>query len=68
VGVDPSASGRGFFAALEFAARDSLSLLRAPVPDYPLTPVGTIVDILLRLVGPLLVGLGLLAVRGRTRR
>jgi hypothetical protein len=67
VGVEPS-PGHGFAAAAEFAVRDSLAVLRTPTPDLPLTAVGTVVDISLRLVGPLLIGLGLLALRGRTRR
>lgn len=68
IGMDRSASGRGFSDALEFAVRDSLAVLRAPSVDLPLTGAGRLVDILLRLVGPVLIGLGLLAVRGRTRR
>jgi len=52
--------------SLIFAAESSLSLLRPP--EMPLTPGGEIVQIFLRLLGPLFFGLALLAMRGRVKR
>jgi uncharacterized protein YjbI with pentapeptide repeats len=58
-----------FGTALEFTARESLTLTRAAgTPLLQTTGVGTAVDIALRLLAPLLLGLALLAVRGRTKR
>ena len=55
--------------AFEFSARESLSLLRAAgSPPLVTTGPGTVLDSLLRLLGPLLLGLAALAVRGRTKR
>ncbi len=49
-----------------FATDSSISLLRAPTAK--LTAGGQVIEICLRLVGPLLFGLALLALRGRVRR
>jgi hypothetical protein len=49
-----------------FALESSISLLRAPTAR--LTPGGELVAISLRLLGPLLFGLALLALRGRVKR
>jgi hypothetical protein len=55
--------------ALEFSARESLSALRASgSPALGTIGPGTVLDLLLRLLGPLLLGLAALAVRGRTKR
>jgi hypothetical protein len=53
--------------ALLFAAESSISLLRAPDSDI-LTDGGTVVQIVLRLAGPLFFGLALLSLRGRVKR
>jgi hypothetical protein len=52
--------------AILFATESSVSLLRAPT--VKLTAGGEIVQIVLRLAGPLLFGLALIALRGRVRR
>jgi len=55
--------------ALEFSARESLSALRTSgSPALGTIGPGTVLDLLLRLLGPLLLGLAALAVRGRTKR
>jgi uncharacterized protein YjbI with pentapeptide repeats len=51
---------------IRFSARSATALLRGP--DRPLTPLGEWVEISLRFVGPLLLGLAVLSVRGRVRR
>ena len=60
----PSNIGDGF----ELAARNSVALLRNPGDRVEMTPIGTVTDIALRLLTPVLLGLGLLALRGRTKR
>jgi hypothetical protein len=52
--------------AVLFATDSSISLLRAPTAK--LTAGGQVIEIGLRLMGPLLFGLALLALRGRVRR
>ncbi len=52
--------------ALLYSANSTISLLRAPVRD--LTVSGQVMDIALRLLGPLFFGLFLLALRGRVKR
>jgi uncharacterized protein YjbI with pentapeptide repeats len=52
--------------AIRFSARSATALLRGP--DRPLTPLGEWVEISLRFMGPLLLGLAVLSVRGRVRR
>ncbi|QOW01848.1 pentapeptide repeat-containing protein [Rhodococcus pyridinivorans] len=54
--------------SLEFAARTSVALLRIPSGAPELTGIGTVVDITLRLLVPVLLGLAALAIRGRTKR
>jgi hypothetical protein len=51
---------------VRFSARSATSLLRGP--DRALTPVGESLEIALRLLGPVLLGLAVLSVRGRVRR
>jgi uncharacterized protein YjbI with pentapeptide repeats len=53
--------------ALLFAAESSISLLRPP-DTKNLTDVGHVVQIVLRLAGPLFFGLALLSLRGRVKR
>jgi hypothetical protein len=52
---------------LLFAAETSISLLRAPDTES-FTAVGHVVQIVLRLAGPLFFGLALLSLRGRVKR
>ena len=55
--------------ALLFALQSSISLLRAtPSPPGPQTAAGQLIEIFLRLAGPLFFGLALLALRGRIKR
>lgn len=61
------ASVDGFGRALELAARNSVALLKNP-GIVEMTAVGTVADIILRLLGPVLIGLALLALRGRMKR
>jgi uncharacterized protein YjbI with pentapeptide repeats len=53
-------------AALRFSAQSATALLRGP--DRVLTPLGEWVAIALRFLGPVLLGLAILSVRGRVRR
>jgi hypothetical protein len=52
--------------AIRFSARSATALLRGP--DRALTPLGEWLEIGLRFVGPVLLGLAILSVRGRVRR
>jgi len=60
---------RPFGRALLFALQSSISLLRAPTsqPGHE-TASGQLIEIFLRLAGPLFFGLALLALRGRVKR
>ena len=51
---------------LLFAVESSISLFRPP--EAALTPAGHVIQIVLRLAGPLFFGLALLALRGRVKR
>jgi uncharacterized protein YjbI with pentapeptide repeats len=53
-------------AAIRFSARSATALLRGP--DRALTPLGEWLEITLRILGPVLLGLAILSVRGRVRR
>jgi hypothetical protein len=53
-------------AGIRFSARSATALLRGP--DRPLTPLGEWLEIGLRFMGPVLLGLAVLSVRGRVRR
>jgi hypothetical protein len=68
--VKPDTSAAVPFAtSLEFTARESLTLTRASgAPLLQTTGTGTALDIALRLLAPLLLGLAVLAVRGRIKR
>jgi hypothetical protein len=57
---------RSYGQSVLFGAQSSVSFFRAP--DAPLTDTGSIVEMLLRLAGPLLFGLAVLSLRGRVRR
>jgi uncharacterized protein YjbI with pentapeptide repeats len=52
--------------ALRFSARSATALLRGP--DRALTPMGEWLEIALRFLGPVLLGLAVLSIRGRVRR
>jgi uncharacterized protein YjbI with pentapeptide repeats len=54
-------------AALRYSAQATTALLRGP-DVQPLTAVGEWVQIALRLIGPVLLGLAVLSVRGRVKR
>jgi uncharacterized protein YjbI with pentapeptide repeats len=60
---------RSYGLALLFALQSSISLLRAPTttPGHE-TAGGQVIEIFLRLAGPLFFGLALLALRGRVKR
>ena len=53
-------------AAVRFSAQSATALLRGP--DRALTPLGEWLNMGLRLAGPVLVGLAVLALRGRVKR
>jgi hypothetical protein len=57
----------GFREAAYYSVQSATSLLREPTTE-PLTTIGRITEISLRLLGPLLLGLALLALRGRVKR
>ncbi len=57
---------RSYWRALLFSVESSISLLRAPTAK--LTAGGEVIQIVLRLAGPLFFGLALLALRGRVKR
>jgi hypothetical protein len=58
--------GATYGGALRLAVQAAMSLVRGV--DEPLTPAGEWTALALRLLGPLLLGLALLAMRGRVRR
>ena len=62
----PPQAAHTFAASLRFAVQSAMSLLRGT--DADLTPIGEWTSLALRLLGPLLFGLALLALRGRVRR
>jgi uncharacterized protein YjbI with pentapeptide repeats len=61
-----------YLAALNFSARESVSLLHPDNPDNPIVEpraaAGTLVDFALRLAGPVLLAFIVLALRARTKR
>jgi hypothetical protein len=57
----------GWSAALDHSIDSTISLLRATQPQ-PLTLAGRVFEIALRLLGPVLLGLAVLAVRNRVKR
>jgi uncharacterized protein YjbI with pentapeptide repeats len=60
------ADRRPYIDALVFTTADSSSLFRAPASGLNL--FGTVLELGLRLLGPLFIGLALLSVRGRIKR
>lgn len=57
----------GLKAAFEFTIEAATSLVRSPTPR-PLTVAGRMIELILRLIGPLLLGLAVLSLRGRVKR
>jgi hypothetical protein len=57
----------GWVAALDHSIDSATSLLR-PTQPAPLTSWGRALEIALRLLGPVLLGLAVLAIRGRVKR
>ena len=55
-----------FPGAVRFSAQAATALLRGP--DRPLTALGEWLHMALRLVGPVLLGLAVLSIRGRVKR
>ena len=65
-GFHPNQPYHGYGRAILFAAESSTSLLRAPTAR--LSASGQVIDIFIRLAGPLLFALALLSLRGRVKR
>jgi len=63
---DPPGHARSYGRALLFAFESAISVLRPP--ETSLSAGGEITQIFLRLLGPLLLGLALLAIRARVKR
>jgi hypothetical protein len=65
----PSATALPFSTTLEFPARESISLLQARTgSEFTPNGLGTVVDFILRLAGPVLLAFTVLALRARIRR
>jgi len=65
-GFDPPAGLDELPDAIRFSAQAATALLRGP--DRPLTPLGEWLHLAVRLVGPVLLGLAVLSIRGRVKR
>jgi Pentapeptide repeats (9 copies) len=58
-----------FTRSLLFSLESTSSLFRVPItPDFALTEIGELLQVVLRLLGPLFFGLALLSLRGRVKR
>jgi hypothetical protein len=58
-----------FWTALEYSARESISLLQVrSTPTLDTTAAGTLLDFFLRLAGPVLLAFTVLALRARIKR
>jgi hypothetical protein len=66
--ADPQPAAPGFWTALNFSARESISLLQARTTSLNTEGFGTLVDFILRLAGPVLLAFIVLALRARTKR
>ncbi|MFL0156566.1 pentapeptide repeat-containing protein [Mycobacteroides chelonae] len=66
---EPDKRSLTFSEAAQFSLRESVALIR-PASDNRFRPrgVGVVADIALRILGPLLIALALLAIRARTKR
>ena len=58
----------GFWTALQYSARQSISLLQARTTTLDITAAGTLLDFFLRLAGPVPLAFTVLALRARIRR
>ncbi|MCW2651242.1 MAG: hypothetical protein JWR32_2218 [Mycobacterium sp.] len=59
----------GFWTALDYSARESISLLQVrSTPTLDTTAAGTLLDFFLRLAGPVLLAFTVLALRARIKR
>lgn len=67
--TQPDRRSLTFTEAAQFSLRESVALIR-PASDNRFRPrgVGVVADITLRILGPLLIALALLAIRARTKR
>lgn len=65
----PSTRSLAFTEASLFSLRESVALIR-PASDgrFRTTALGTFVDVVLRILGPVLIALAVLAIRARTKR
>lgn len=69
--VDTKPPAPGFWTALNFSARESVSLLHADSASSASVKTqgaGTLIDFVLRLTGPVLLAFIVLALRARTKR
>jgi len=66
--VDAKPAAPGFLTALNFSAREGVSLLHADTASVKPHGAGTLLDFILRLAGPVLVAFIVLALRARTKR
>ena len=66
--VDVPGPRPGWTAALDESINSATSLLHAAPSEQPLTGAGRAIEIVLRLLGPLLLGLVVLAIRNRVKR
>ncbi|MBV8179388.1 MAG: hypothetical protein JO045_11345 [Mycobacterium sp.] len=66
--VDAQARSPGFLTALNFSARETVSLLHADSASVEPRGAGILVDFFLRLAGPVLLAFIVLALRARTKR
>jgi hypothetical protein len=64
----PKPEAPGFWSALNFSAREAISLLQAHNTSVNTQGAGTLTDFVLRLAGPVLLAFIVLALRGRTKR
>jgi uncharacterized protein YjbI with pentapeptide repeats len=64
---DLPAPAHDFGTALSYSIESATSLLRSPQPR-PLTVIGQVTEFVLRLLGPGLLGLAVLSLRGRVKR
>jgi hypothetical protein len=57
----------GWLDAVSYSLHSITSLIR-PASTIPLTPIGNYTELILRILGPLLLGLALLSIRARVKR
>jgi uncharacterized protein YjbI with pentapeptide repeats len=64
----PAEEGLSILRAWLFAAQETVALIRPGAPGVTLTGVGHVVDLIVRILGPVLLALAVLAIRNRTKR